>query len=213
MQGGGSASGGRRMGADAMTFLRKTLSSSGLAALIAFGGLAAAPAAAQVVEEITVMGRLGPDGRPTTLSRAVSYRDLDITTPWGQDELRRRIRDTARELCAELGEPSRTVTGGIVPSCRAEAERDAFASMQVAVAGAVPRGPDWAPPNELADLDPPVDLAELPAPPPAAADYGEPASVTTRLITNGPVPDTAENRDRFGAPMSDAGKRTAPAGD
>src|SRR5690606_31496446 len=161
-------------------------------------GLAAAPAAAQVVEEITVMGRLGPDGRPTTLSRAVSYRDLDITTPWGRDELRRRIRDTARELCAELGEPSRTVTGGIVPACRARAERDSLASMPATVADAVPRGPNWSPPTELADLDPRVELAELPAPSPAAADYGVPASVTTRLITYGPVPVTAENRDRFG---------------
>jgi len=36
--------------------------------------------------------------------------------------------------------------------------------------------------------------------------------MTTRVVTNGPVPDTAENRSRYGAPMSRAGKRTAPAG-
>ncbi|HEX2558877.1 hypothetical protein [Phenylobacterium sp.] len=33
-----------------------------------------------------------------------------------------------------------------------------------------------------------------------------------QLITNGPVPDTAENRSKYGQPMSRAGKRTAPAG-
>jgi hypothetical protein len=38
------------------------------------------------------------------------------------------------------------------------------------------------------------------------------ASYTTRTVTNGPVPDTPANRARFGQPMSNAGKRTAPAG-
>ena len=31
-------------------------------------------------------------------------------------------------------------------------------------------------------------------------------------VTNGPVPDTAANRARYGKPMSHAGRRTAPAG-
>ena len=33
------------------------------------------------------------------------------------------------------------------------------------------------------------------------------------VITNGPVPDTKANRQRFGAPLSHAGKLTRPAGD
>jgi hypothetical protein len=33
-----------------------------------------------------------------------------------------------------------------------------------------------------------------------------------QIVTNGPVPDTRANRERFGAPDSHAGKRTAPAG-
>jgi hypothetical protein len=36
--------------------------------------------------------------------------------------------------------------------------------------------------------------------------------VTTRLITNGAVPHTPENRARYGLPMSRAGKITTPAG-
>ena len=32
------------------------------------------------------------------------------------------------------------------------------------------------------------------------------------VVTNGPIPDTAENRARYGAPISNGGKRTAPAG-
>jgi hypothetical protein len=32
------------------------------------------------------------------------------------------------------------------------------------------------------------------------------------LVTNGPIPDTPANRAKYGRPMSNAGKRTAPAG-
>ena len=38
------------------------------------------------------------------------------------------------------------------------------------------------------------------------------ATVTNTLVTNGPVADTPANRAKYGAPMSNAGKRTAPAG-
>lgn len=33
-----------------------------------------------------------------------------------------------------------------------------------------------------------------------------------QVVTNGPVPDTAANRRRFGGPRSHAGRHTAPAG-
>jgi hypothetical protein len=38
------------------------------------------------------------------------------------------------------------------------------------------------------------------------------ASFTSMTVTNGPVPDTAENRSKYGDPMSRAGKRTAARG-
>ncbi len=38
------------------------------------------------------------------------------------------------------------------------------------------------------------------------------ATITNTLVTNGPVPDTAANRAKYGAPMSNTGKKTAPAG-
>jgi hypothetical protein len=47
---------------------------------------------------------------------------------------------------------------------------------------------------------------------PAATDVGQAASVTTMTVTNGPVPDTAENRAKYGQPLSRAGKRTAARG-
>jgi hypothetical protein len=40
---------------------------------------------------------------------------------------------------------------------------------------------------------------------------GEQAS-NTNVITNGPIPDTKENRARFGPPDSAAGRRTRPKG-
>ena len=43
----------------------------------------------------------------------------------------------------------------------------------------------------------------------AATSNGQNASVTTSLVTNGPVPDTPENRAKYGQPESNAGKRTA----
>jgi hypothetical protein len=38
------------------------------------------------------------------------------------------------------------------------------------------------------------------------------AIVTHELVTNGPVPDTPENRARYGQPLSHAGRLTAPRG-
>jgi hypothetical protein len=47
---------------------------------------------------------------------------------------------------------------------------------------------------------------------PAATEVAANASVTTTTVTNGPVPDTAENRAKYGQPLSRAGKRTAARG-
>ena len=38
------------------------------------------------------------------------------------------------------------------------------------------------------------------------------AVVNYELVTNGPIPDTPENREQFGGPISQAGKATAPRG-
>lgn len=46
----------------------------------------------------------------------------------------------------------------------------------------------------------------------SATSFASGVSVTTTTLTNGPVPDTAENRAKYGQPMSHAGKRTAAKG-
>jgi hypothetical protein len=49
-----------------------------------------------------------------------------------------------------------------------------------------------------------------------APDAPQPAEAIRQgdntLVTNGPVPDTAANRAKYGGPMSMTGKRTKPAG-
>jgi UrcA family protein len=187
-------------------FMRQILIAG--AAIGAFA--AAAPAVAQsTVGEVTVTGALYQDGRPVSLSRPVSYADLDLRNQRDQDILRQRVNATARDICDELGEdrPNHTNLG---KSCEVRAVNDAVGQMNAAVAYAMNR-----PPAYVAAAPPPPEPAYV-APPSSAESYGAntsaQASYTTRTVTNGPVPDTAANRARYGAPMSNAGKRTAPAG-
>jgi UrcA family protein len=120
----------------------KTLLSMGAAAL----ALAGAPALAQSApEEIIVEGRYGtvPDS-VKTLSQAVSYADLDLTTDAGRDVLRQRIRLTARFLCNKLGETSSSTP--LTPSCQDEAVRSAMSRVGTIEEGFAPRGTTWVRP-------------------------------------------------------------------
>jgi UrcA family protein len=85
--------------------------------------VAAAPAQAQYVDEVVVTGPVNRDG-PSRLSQRVSYADLDLATYAGQEVLRLRIRDTARDLCRALGE-DRSSWSPLVPTCESQAIRDA----------------------------------------------------------------------------------------
>lgn len=125
-----------------------------LAAVLAGSALisAAANANAQTtVEELTVTGRYGPaPDNAQSLSQAVSYADLDLSTTAGRHELRRRIHYTARYLCDKLGESE--TSGPLAPSCMKAAESDAMARAGTLEESFVPRGttwvagPAWAPP-------------------------------------------------------------------
>ena len=127
-----------------------------LAMAMAAAGVAfaAAPAFAQTtVDEVTVVGRIGPDGRPNTLSRAVDIADLDLRSDADVREMQRRVRGTARALCDELGE---TGGPGLTPSCVDAAVRGAQRQTRYAVAqarapvyyayAAPPYADDYAPP-------------------------------------------------------------------
>jgi UrcA family protein len=165
---------------------------------------AGAPALAQPITqtttgELVVTGRyyVGPNVR--ALSAPVSYRDLDLTTGAGRDTLKQRVKTTAADLCKRLGEGGMGGTPAMT-SCEQDAINSAAEQERVAFAEPAPSAYATNPPG-------------APVPAPAASSYGQPAAtVTTQTVTNGPVPDTPENRARFGGPMSRAGRRTAPAG-
>lgn len=74
--------------------------------------------------------------------------------------------------------------------------------------------PSTAPPaNPGATTAPPAaDTGSATSTSATTTDSATGASVTSTTTTNGPVPDTAENRAKYGGPMSHAGKRSAPKG-
>jgi len=186
-------------------------------ALLAGAGLilAAAPALAQSsVGELTVTGRLGEASR---LSAVVSYADLDLTTRSGQDLLKMRIKDTARDLCTQLGE-SNASSSPLVPSCEQDAVRESREQMRMAVAMAVPKNYATAPDSGYSS-DASATVRDEPAIPPAVdaaaidpASYSQTPTYSTQTVTNGPVADTPSNRVRYGQPLSNAGRHTTPAG-
>ncbi|HEV2530095.1 UrcA family protein [Phenylobacterium sp.] len=190
-------------------------------AALAIAGLsaAAAPALAQTVEQLTVTGQWNGRGEPpATLSRIVSYDDLDLRLAADQSVLRRRIEVTAREICDELGQdrPNRTNLGR---SCQDMAVNNAMQQVRFAVAQSFSTpGPAYAvvaPTGEGADTAyvAPVGPSSSSDDTATSADTAAaPASYTTQTVTNGPVPDTAENRARYGGPMSNAGKHTGARG-
>jgi UrcA family protein len=157
--------------------------------LAAAAGLAAAaPALAQTVEELTVTGHALRD-RPQSLSETVSYADLDLNYARDRQTLRMRVNDTAGRICDRLNE-ARPSAGNLGHSCQEVAVRDAMGQVREAYADAR-SGPRYA------------------------ETYGEPTSATVAdagVYTNGPIPDTPENRARYGAPMSRAGRLTGARG-
>lgn len=93
-------------------------------------------------EELVVTGRYGPSPDSLeSLSQAVSYHDLDLSTKAGQTELRHRLKLTARYLCGKLGEPEQTTAVG--DSCQQAAVKDAMSRVGTLEAHAVPRGTGW----------------------------------------------------------------------
>lgn len=112
--------------------------------------------------------------------------------------------------------------------------------LTAAAASALLAGPALAGPEPAYTPDPADQPMSEPMTAPAATQSGAPASTTVidpaapavilldsptppetawtlkagdpNVVTNGPVPDTAENRALYGQPMSRAGKRTAPRG-
>ena len=117
--------------------------------------------------------------------------------------------DSSRPTGANAGKtnlPGGEVTSSVAPSERAGA------------AGVVTPGPvePVVPGSSAVSAAPSQDAVTIAdeAAAPAATTAAEPASATvsTTLTTNGPVPDTPENRAKYGQPLSRAGKMTSARG-
>jgi UrcA family protein len=174
---------------------------------------AAAPAFAQTAEGLTVTGhwRAGPNVRE--LSAAVPYADLDLNTVAGRDALKQRVRWTAQDLCERLGETQ--MSDPLMPTCEQDAMNSARDSIRAAIDSH--RIPVYAylPPEEpyVAPAGPTASSAtSYGAEASAIAPAAPAATVTTQTVTNGPVPDTPENRALYGGPASYGGRMTTPAG-
>lgn len=109
---------------------------------VALAGLSAAAAGAALAQptysgEITVYGRAPMPGEPYSLSQTVSYRDLDLSTRYGVETLKRRVSEAARAMCADLGErPEREQNTTVLPSCQGAARESAAGQVMRAVQGA-----------------------------------------------------------------------------
>ena len=104
----------------------------------------AAVSAQRPPEEIVVTGRFTrAPANVRTLSQAVGYADLDLSTAAGRNEMRHRINLTARFLCDKLGENN---TSRAVVSCRDDASRDALARLGTIEQSSAPRGTTWVRP-------------------------------------------------------------------
>jgi UrcA family protein len=165
-------------------------------ATLTAAALAAVPAFAQPLDELTVTSH-GP--RAMSLSDTVSYADLDLTLRADRDRLLTRVSDTAGRLCDQLDQDPAS-NHNIGKSCKDVAIRGAMGQVRQAFADA------GSNPAYVNTYGTPTSAIVPDDPNYSQASY----SVTT--VDNGPIPDTPENRARYGGPMSRAGQRTSARG-
>lgn len=117
---------------------------------------------------------------------------------------------------AQQPQPPQGPTAGSVTGdwngAHAPSDEKQYQEKVVVPVGSMPAATSTAP---MPAADPaPADTSASVTTTTAAADTAAAAnaSYTTMTVTNGPVPDTAENRAKYGQPMSRAGKRTSARG-
>lgn len=91
----------------------------------------------QAVASKAVVGRstIGAPIEQATLTRRVSYADLDLTTYTGAMALKRRVREAASDACRKLDDLY-PLEERQAPTCRAKAVADASRQVDAAIAGA-----------------------------------------------------------------------------
>lgn len=66
--------------------------------------------------------------------------------------------------------------------------------------------------STMAPAESPPDAMAPAAPSASESGTDVAAVVQPRILANAPIPDTPENRDKYGEPLSNAGKRSDPNG-
>lgn len=130
----------------------KTLAASTTGAAVATLALGPAPASAQgsTVEEVTVVGKESPKGKPETMTYRVGFSDLDLKTKQGRDELNRRVLVSATYVCDRLAVDDPTLSK---IDCKAQAVTDATPQVNKAIhlqrahGVKLSPGPAWIPPT------------------------------------------------------------------
>ena len=159
---------------------------SALAAATAFAAaLMAAPAFAQTIDELIVTGR---SARAQSLSESVSYADLDLTQASQRNILTRRVNAAAGRVCDQLNE-ARPSAANLGHSCQEVAVRGAMGQVRTAFADAR-SGAAYA----------------------GRAAAQASAVVPAEFAAARPIPDTPQNRARYGAPLSRAGRHSPARG-
>jgi UrcA family protein len=108
--------------------------------------LAGSVSTAEELKEVTIqstretkiiVGRsdIGAPVEEITLTRRVTFRDLDLATAAGGAELEKRVKDAARALCQELDRRSPLMEKTAVP-CAKTATENAMIQVQAAIAAA-----------------------------------------------------------------------------
>ena len=86
-----------------MSIVLRTAVAAGLAGLVM---AATVTAAQQPSAEISVQGQrdvfANNEAKLITRTQRVRYADLNLTTPTGPEELKKRVRDAAEDLCRQL---------------------------------------------------------------------------------------------------------------
>ncbi len=111
------------------------------------GELSLAQETPQVTIEATrpvtkVVGRSSSTGAPieeTTITRKVSYADLDLASVAGANELQKRVNDTAKELCKQLDDMY-PLTAPTSTDCARKSSSQAMEQVHMAIAAASSKG-------------------------------------------------------------------------
>jgi hypothetical protein len=155
---------------------------------------------------ITTIGIAAAGGEPAGLElEACKGPGVDLDRPVGPVATRMRMNAMSKFRYALAACVAMCLAAGVA------AAQTTTATPQPPTDTSVPSPGQGAPPPAVESAPQPDSGAA--APTIAGGPVAPTGNVQTLHIASPPVPDTPENRAKYGSPMSHAGRRTKPAGD